>query len=38
MQSQAAKLLGREKFIAIFGFEPSQKIDLVDPNIQEGQQ
>ena len=35
---QAAKLLGREKFIAIFGFEPGQKIDLVDPNIQRSQQ
>jgi hypothetical protein len=35
---QAARLLDREKFIAIFGFEPGQKIDLVDPNIQEGQQ
>lgn len=35
---QAAKLLGPEKFTAIFGFAPDQKIDLVDPNIQQGQQ
>jgi hypothetical protein len=33
---QAAKLLGPEKFTAIFGFAPDQKIDLVDPNIQQG--
>ena len=32
---QAAKLLGPEKFTAIFGFAPDQKIDLVDPNIQQ---
>ncbi len=32
---QAAKLLGPEKFTAIFGFSPGQKIDLVDPNILE---
>ena len=35
---QAARLLGPEKFTAIFGFAPDQKIDLVDPNIQQGQQ
>jgi hypothetical protein len=34
---QAAKLLGPEKFTAIFGFAPDQKIDLVDPNIQQDQ-
>jgi hypothetical protein len=31
---QAAKLLGPQKFTAIFGFAPDQKIDLVDPDVQ----
>jgi len=33
--NQAAKLLGPQKFEAIFGFSPEQAIDLVDPNIQQ---
>ncbi len=32
---QAAKLLGPEKFDAIFGGAPYQKVDLVDPSILE---
>jgi len=32
---QAAKLLGPQKFEAIFGFSPDQKINLVDPHIQQ---
>jgi hypothetical protein len=35
MLDQAAKLLGPERFKAIFGFPPDQKIDLVDPNIEQ---
>jgi hypothetical protein len=35
MLDQAAKLLGPERFKAIFGFPPEQKIDLVDPNIKQ---
>jgi hypothetical protein len=30
---QAARLLGPEKFEAVFGFAPDQKINLVDPTI-----
>jgi hypothetical protein len=30
---EAAALLGREKFIEIYGFPPEQKITLVDPNV-----
>jgi hypothetical protein len=32
---QAAILLGRERFRQFFGFEPDQKIDLVDPRMLE---
>ena len=32
---QAAKLLGPERFQAIFGFSPDQKINLVDPTIKQ---
>lgn len=32
---QAAILLGRERFKRFFGFEPDQKIDLVDPRMLE---
>lgn len=32
---QAAKLLGPERFQAIFGFPPDQKINLVSPNIKQ---
>jgi hypothetical protein len=32
---QAAKLLGPQRFEAIFGFPPDQKIDLVDPRIKQ---
>lgn len=35
MLSQAALLLGPQKFEAIFGFPPDQKVDLVDPNIKQ---
>lgn len=35
---QAAVLLGRDKFIAIFGFSPDEKINLVDPTIQRSNQ
>jgi hypothetical protein len=35
---QAAKLLGRENFIEIFGFSPDEMTNLVDPNIQRGHQ
>ena len=31
----AAKLLGPERFQAIFGFSPDQKINLVDPTIKQ---
>lgn len=34
---QAAKLLGDEQFEEIFGFPPSEKIDLVDPTINPGE-
>jgi hypothetical protein len=33
MLDQAAALLGRDKFIELFGFPPEQKITLVDPTI-----
>ena len=32
---QAAKLLGPEKFQAIFGFPPDQKMKLVDPTVKQ---
>ncbi len=32
---QAAKLLGPEKFQAIFGFAPDQKMNLVDPTVKQ---
>jgi hypothetical protein len=32
---QAATLLGPERFTAIFGFAPGQKINLIDPNIRQ---
>ena len=32
---QAATLLGPEKFEAIFGFPPGQKVILVDPTIKQ---
>ena len=32
---QAAKLLGPQRFEAVFGFPPDQKIDLVDPSIKQ---
>jgi hypothetical protein len=35
MLDQAAKLLGPQRFKAIFGFPPDQKIDLVDPSIKQ---
>jgi hypothetical protein len=35
MLDQAAKLLGPQRFEAIFGFPPDQKIDLVDPSIKQ---
>lgn len=35
MLGQAAKLLGPQRFEAIFGFAPDQKIDLVDPSIKQ---
>lgn len=35
MLDQAAKLLGPQRFEAIFGFAPDQKIDLVDPSIRQ---
>lgn len=35
MLDQAAVLLGPERFKAIFGFPPDQKIDLVNPNIKQ---
>ena len=35
MLTQAAKLLGPQRFEAIFGFPPDQKIDLVDPSIKQ---
>lgn len=35
MLAQAAKLLGPQRFEAIFGFPPDQKIDLVDPSIKQ---
>ncbi len=34
---QAAKLLGDQQFEEIFGFPPSEKIDLVDPTIKPGE-
>jgi hypothetical protein len=35
MLEQAAQLLGPEKFQRIFGFPPSQKLDLVDPKMKQ---
>jgi hypothetical protein len=35
MLDQAAKLLGPQKFEAIFGFPADQKVDLVDPRIKQ---
>jgi hypothetical protein len=35
MLDQAAKLLGAERFKAIFGFPPEQRVDLVDPSIKQ---
>lgn len=35
MLDQAAKLLGPQRFEAIFGFAPDQKINLVDPSIKQ---
>jgi hypothetical protein len=35
MLDQAAKLLGPQRFQAIFGFPPGQKVDLVDPRIKQ---
>ena len=33
MFDEAAKLLGRENFVALFGIEPGTKVDLVEPEI-----
>ena len=32
---QAAKLLGPQRFEAVFGFRPDLKIDLVDPTVKQ---
>ncbi len=35
MLDEAARLLGPQKFEELFGFPPSEKVNLVDPSIRQ---